>query len=129
MLTPGPLKRRVKYWQRRLNLLHWELDILIVDEFEHIAGALASCGAADDYDRATLKFRRDIHEQDDRENVLDYAIIHELLHLHARDISETIEAILGSLGDEAGTAYRKRWDHEEEGLVDRLTRIVLDLHK
>lgn len=128
-LTLGPLTKRVTYWQKIMNLGHWDIEVKLIDRFEHNAACLASCWADANYDRATLTFIKTLVEESETPDPLDLTIVHELLHIHGRDLEEVLQGALGSLGEPERDAIRGRWTHEDEGFVYRVSNIIVNLNK
>ena len=123
MITLGKLKPRAKFWIKRLGLEHWDIDFYVVDEIEDNPDAAAQCSPEDSYDKATILIKRDADEE------LDYLLVHELLHIHFRDLDQTAQGMMGVLGFLLAEGYRKRWTHEEEGLIHRLTLLLMHLNE
>lgn len=122
MITLGTLKSRAKFWIKRLGLEHWDIEFYLVDEIEDMPDARASCQPDDSYDHAEIKIVRTADN-------LDYLLVHELLHVHFRDLDQVAQGLMGLLGWVLADGHRKRWTHEEEGLIHRLTLLLLHLNE
>jgi hypothetical protein len=65
----------VRYWQKRLRLSHWDLDIKVIPGGKGIAGSCA-------FDPTNLSATITVTtQQQDLTDLMD-SIIHELMHLH-----------------------------------------------
>lgn len=129
-MTSAEITKRGRYWAERLNLSHWDIDVVMADQLSK-PDTVAECYPSDDYDSATILLHQHLEMMSDQEpeDALDYTLIHELLHCHLRGCDQTVEGMLGVLGPLAGNGHRLRWSHEEEGLIDRLAQAILVLDK
>ncbi len=118
---------RGAYWTGVLNLDHWRIDVEVVDELDN-PDALASCAPDDSYDSAKIRVRADLDDHRGDDQTLDYIIVHELLHVYLRNLDETFQAAVGSLGM-MGDGHRSRWRHEEENMIDRLAHCIVNLNQ
>lgn len=124
-MTTAQLVKRVTFWQKKLGLDHWDIEVEVV-ESPHASGnsnlATAACWSSDTYDNAKIEIREDYAEWELED--LDQTIIHELMHIVTRDIDRTARLLREEIGASAWNLYSAVWDREIEGLVDRLAKIV-----
>lgn len=128
-MTQRQLENRVKFWQKKLGSLglgHWQFTIEIVDEPEGRPGSLAAISHSPYYDCATIQFRRD-HLDTATQYQIDRSIVHELMHAVHRDYDDAIHSVCDRLPADMVEAWHHRLDHEEEGVVDRCARAMVDL--
>jgi hypothetical protein len=133
-LSVPQLKKRVRYWQQRLEplgLRHWDVIVEVVedDELEHGDSSEAEVTPSLLYDTARIQFRRGHQEGVDGTRDIDSLIVHELLHLIFRDYESVIDMVIQELGVTAKELTEKRLDHEIEGIIERLARTILALHR
>lgn len=125
-MTPAYLRRCVKTWQKRLALDHFALEIEL-DEPPEEADSLASMSISDQYDIAYIRFRGDWPEHD--VEMLNRLVVHELLHIVFRDIDSSVHSLLcsGFMGRDAQHLWADRFNHAEEGAIDRLAWRFVEL--
>lgn len=122
-MTRRRLETIAKVWQRRLKLEHWEL---VVDWSEPCEdGYLAVASRSDMYDTALIRVRDDFAKWSERK--ANEIVVHELLHLHERDLCEAISDATSTLNKQAGRIVRAVMQREREGLVDRLSMILVEI--
>lgn len=133
MEHPGleTLGKRLDYWQRvcwPLGIQHWRINLDIVEETHGGPNAAASVRPADSYDTADLEFRASyIEEASDYE--IDCTIVHELMHIVMRDIDATVESVETWMPHATHVDFNERYCHEQEGLIDRAARAIVEAHK
>lgn len=120
-VTLAALKKRVAFWQAKLNLSHWHIEVKIVEKPEEHDDAAACVLRAASYDLAELQMAEETLRTHDAEE-LDIVICHELMHIHMRDLDEVSLFALERLPTKHQEGYHARLMHEQEGLVDRLAR-------
>lgn len=125
------LKKRVEFWQAKLAELgvsHWRMDSLsIVDECPSGPHAAASVNYPDDYDSFELQFKRE-HLKYASKQRIDEDIVHELLHLTWRDMEEATECVETWMPKATYADWDERVRHEQEGLIERMARLIVRLH-
>lgn len=130
-MTQRQLLKRVKFWQRTLvdlGLQHWRIeDCEIVDETSHGPTAAASVGTSKQYASVWFQFRREFLSEAPPEK-LDETIIHEWLHVFLRDLEEAKDGAQSWLPDASWTDFEERYDHETEGVVEAMARLIVRLH-
>jgi len=114
----------IEYWVETLGLQHWEFTVEVVSEFDDGVDAEASCAAHAYYDQATLRFNKRLKGSE-----IDYCVVHELVHALMRDYDEAADDALQYLGYNIGRGFALRVNATKENLVDRVTRILLELGK
>lgn len=129
-MTEAALQRRVQFWIKKLaplGLGHWEIDVEVLDNIEHDAKGTcrAQIKSSPMYDEATIEFNKAFVNSPD----IDYLIVHELLHAVMRDLDAAIHGLCGIVSRDAAVAFDLRVDHEEEGVIDRVARSIVNLAK
>lgn len=117
------MERTIRTWQSRLKLDHW--NIKVDWDKPSAEGYDAECTRSDQYDSATLTFDSKFTKWD-----VEFAtrtVVHELLHLHERDLSEAVKVIEVLVGKPSYQMIHERILHEREGLVDRLAWILVEI--
>lgn len=114
------IEQTVRAWQTRLGLDGWTIAIAFAEIPDNSYSQIAP---EDDYDRATLTISPSHINW--TQPFANQTIVHELLHLLVRDIDVMVEDAREQLHPQASAQIEKRYEHEIEGLVDRLaSRIV-----
>lgn len=129
-LTEQQLWARVVKWQQRLlplGVAHFRIDSVdLVDECTD-PDAAAGVTISDLYD--SVKFEFDKQElAASTEQKLDERIIHEWLHVAWRDYDHAIAAQWRWLPEVSRADYEEAINHEYEGLIDRLARVIYALY-
>ena len=122
-MTPAALEKRLRFWQRALKLDHWTIAFEVVDECSTGPEASACVFRSNDYDTADVQVRADVADKSGFE--LDITIVHELLHILFRDYDEAVNDILSRLHDADHPVSKARMAHENEGVIDRLARLLV----
>lgn len=122
-ITRLELERILRVWQERLRLTHWAIEIdwgMPLDDDEANAEILIE----DFYDAAKVRIANGFPAWS-----ADWAnkvIVHELLHVVCRDMDELVKAVKVIVPDErAHDLFADRYNHEAEGVVDRLAITVV----
>lgn len=123
MLTAAYLRKTVAVWQRRLGLQTWDLVVNLGDPCSQDADA--STWRSNTYERAEMKF--DPGWRSWSAVFLNRIVVHELMHLVTRDIDELVKDAEDQMHRDAGSMLRRRYDHEIEGLVDRLAFRLVEI--
>ena len=129
-MTPGKLRSRVAYWQKALAPLgvgHWKITVDIVDEPEGRRGSDAGVFIPSHYDHADMQVRR-AHVEDCTQEELDCTIVHELVHLAMRDLRSVVDSASCRLSPSAEAMFDENFDHEMEGITDRVARALVAAH-
>jgi hypothetical protein len=75
------------------------------------------------YESATISFNADDwRDWDDAKAAR--VVAHELLHLVGRDLAVTVRDLIDELPKAARPLARERWEHEYEGVTERLARVL-----
>jgi hypothetical protein len=120
-VTRSEMERIVRWWQPRLGLTHWKLDIewapLTEDEDEKPPHA--SMWRARDYEegRLTLDERQTVDWDRCRANTV---VVHELLHLVTRETEYVLDLIDSHLHRDSQELVERAHRHAVEGAVDRI---------
>jgi hypothetical protein len=122
-ITRKQVERTLRVWQTRLGLQTWDIKI----DWEKSAGddINASTYRLNTYDRATLCF--DTAYVNWSKEFLNQTVVHELLHLVTRDLDRVFADFEISAHPEAYRVLDKRYDHEIEGVVDRLANRIVEI--
>lgn len=122
-MTRARLERTVRVWQRRLGLERWDVEINWDEACDEDANA--ATWRSSFYDRATIRWAEEWREWSPRK-ANEYAV-HELLHLHLRDVDVVIGALEGQLHRDSYSLVDGRYEHEVEGLIERLTYRLIEI--
>ena len=79
MLTQAQIEIAIVEWQKRLNLLHWEINA-IWDEVPNSQDSVAVINIIEGRDIANIRFTHNILDYEVKK--VNHAIAHELLHVH-----------------------------------------------
>ena len=122
-MTRPQIDKLVAKWQRRLKLDHWDIKVdwskPAKDE------SFATTWRMNSYDRAEIYFDPAFTTWD--AVFTEKTIVHELLHLVTRDLDRVLGDVDGMIHPEAFRAVDKRYEHEIEGVVDRLAAILVEV--
>ncbi len=121
-MTRAQVEKIVTVWQGRLKLSQWSVKV----DFDKPANASNDAQVSIDnhYDNATVLLSS--AWADWTREYTNLTLVHELLHLHERDVEEAIRSVEGLVGRPAYTLYWDRYKHEREGLVDRLAAVLVE---
>jgi hypothetical protein len=122
-VTKRQVEQLVTDWQQRLGLDRWKITHLWDVPAPKVTNAIIN--RSHQYDTASLRLARGWETWP--EFKLETTIVHELLHLHFRDIDQSIEAVKGTLHPDAWTMVNARYEHEVEGLIDRLAHRLVEI--
>lgn len=129
-MTKGQIERAVKVWQQRLGLDGWDVGVSWVKD------PVTGIGCSDDADmttwRASTYDRAVIYPSVEKfgswpDDMTNRLVVHELLHLSTRDVDQVVASIEGQVHPDVYRMIDKRYDHEIEGLVDRLAYRLVEL--
>lgn len=126
-MTEGALRKRVAYWQKRMNLDHWTLNVEAVEVCDGVPGSLAAVRPSPYYDYARVQITHEAMAQEKRD--LDITICHELCHIMFRDLDQAVHSVCGDLASAVEEMFHDRVEHATEGAVDRFARIIVDLDR
>lgn len=116
-MTQKQIEKILEEWKAKLNLNHWLI------EFDYKSPCTESYVDAEshyllDYDKATIRLNPDWAVWDQKHT--EQIVVHELLHLHFRDLTNTVDSLDAKLGQETRDIFNHRWNHEIEGVCERL---------
>lgn len=122
-MTEARLTRIVRVWVKRLNLSGWAVSI----NFDEPASsdADATTWRSNSYDRAQIRVAPEWRTWSPE--TANRLMVHELLHLCTRDIDRVVASVEPELMPQAWKLLDDRYDHEIEGLVDRLSTVFVDI--
>lgn len=118
------LVRRLDHW-RELIAPEWRIT-LVDDRPEDLDGNLdanAACTADDHYLHADIWINPDYLEEASSAR-LDVTLIHELVHLHFRDLRGLIDSLEPTLGKPVLELALEQFNAAEERAIDRLARVI-----
>lgn len=120
-MTARRLRELVARYQRRLGLLHWTIEVDLDTELQGTRNAEVRWAWS--YDSAVVVL--DAGEWPGWSP--DYAeriVAHELLHVLTRDLCVAASEAADCLPKAARKVVKDRWDHELEGVVERLAAVL-----
>lgn len=122
-MTKRQVEQLVADWQQRLGLERWK--IAFAWDRPTSSAVHAVIHRDDQYDTAILRLSK-VWETWSEEK-LAMVIAHELLHLHFRDVDRTIASVKDTLHPDAWSMVNARYEHEVEGLIDRLAHRLVEI--
>lgn len=122
-MTGEKLLELAGHWQDFLGLSHWNIWVDFNEPCPE--GIDAHIWRTHWYDTATLHLATDWGDWDDQKT--NELIAHELLHLHCRDLDRAWDSVEEHVSSKVWKALDSRYQHEVEGLVDRLARKFVEL--
>lgn len=119
-------RERVDYWIDQFGLENWRTTVKIgdVDPGDH--HATASVDTSEFYEEANFHFTTKLLSESVSE--IDSVICHELTHVLLRDVQASVTAATNTMSREAGSVAFERFDHAQEGAVDKIARIIARGH-
>ena len=122
-MTKRQVEALVRDWKKRLKLDHW--DIKVDWSRSPREDCYATTTRRTQYDIAELLF--DSEYATWTEDFTAKLVVHELLHIVTRDLDRVIADVEEVMHLETFRLLDKRYEHEIEGVVDRLATILVDL--
>lgn len=122
-MTNKQVEQLVADWQVRLGLERWKITFAWDRPTSSATNAIIHRDAM--YDAAILRLSKTWATW--TPDKLAAVLVHELLHLHFRDIDQSIEAVKSTLHPDAWTMVNSRYEHEVEGLIDRLAHRLVEI--
>jgi hypothetical protein len=107
-------------WQTRLGLDHWKIEVKWDKPASEDQDARVEM--EDWYDTCTMHLASEWREWNVQK--AQAIVVHELLHLVFRDLGGAVEAVHALLGSEAKVLADARFQHEVEGVVERLAQVL-----
>jgi hypothetical protein len=130
-LNTDELTELIEDWQDKLGtlgILHWRIkEVTIGPSPPGGENANASVWSSSSYDTCEFYFKDSYIEEATQQDV-EETIIHEWLHVAWRDMDRASEAGASWFTQAAWDDWSARFDHEREGLIDRLSRAFYELH-
>lgn len=124
-MTENQLRKRIIYWKRKLGLHDWEFDIAIAPNPGGNGDAEAVVSSHHHYESASITYR-DTFTKWDQEK-LDRITVHELLHVKMRDLDEVHSSVYDYLAPGVASMFKDQFEHEEEGHIEWLARLIVQL--
>lgn len=124
-MTREQLAQVAEQWRARL-LPEWR--VVLVDSAEGFDGAsdddyYAICETKNDYTEIRVHFTDESLARSYEEVVV--TLVHEMLHALTRPWRQQIDSVACTMGSDAYRALSNARSHEEEQLVDRLSRVLV----
>lgn len=111
---------------RQLVIPEWRVILANQPPPDHDTDdAWATSQSMEDYDQITIHFSDECLERADATIIT--TIVHELLHGAFRDMRGLIDRLCGQIHRDAWQVWNAQRVHEEERLVDRLSRTIAAL--
>lgn len=130
-ITTTQLARRIERWQKILAPLgvgHFRVEqVSIADETPSHCGANATAQLYRHYDSVQFWFTHDFLD-DVTEQRLNEVIIHEWMHVAFRDYEDATDQAESWMSPQAAKDFSDRVEHEQEGLIERLARLIYALY-
>jgi hypothetical protein len=126
-VTIGTLRKLVRKWQKILTPMgvgHWDVRSLEIVESEEFL-ARASCSTQ--YDQVYFQFAKDYLEEAPTDRI-EKTIIHEWLHVAWRDYEQVEVDAREQFAPVVEDLMKSRFDHEREGLIQRLAETIFVVH-
>jgi hypothetical protein len=134
-ITPIELAERVELWQNRLAPLgvnHFRIECITygsppVERLSSGGRIKATASVETDYDSVYFLFNDEEVEQMTPRK-LDETIVHEWMHVATRDLAELQSRLETWMPAATFEDYHDGYKHIEEGLIDRLARLIVSLY-
>lgn len=130
-ITSIQLAQRIQRWQKQLEILgigHFRIDsVNVADTTPSGPSAKASVTMSGHYDYCTFWFTHETLD-DCTPSELDELIVHEWLHVAFRDFEAAFHAVEKWMPAPTYEDWNDRVEHESEGVVDRLAKLIVALH-
>ena len=123
-LSRDELERILAVWQHRLRLDHWRIEIawdrpLDDDDAEGEVQCAEHC------DSATVRLATGCTGWTRAR--ASAVVVHELVHVVCRDMDALVDAAKLAMGDQTHVLFADRYEHETEGVVERLATVLAEL--
>lgn len=122
-MTRRQIEKLVYRWQRKLKLDHWEIEIKWSEA--PTPGSYATTWRMNQYDRAEIYVSPEFTTW--TADFAERTMVHELLHLVTRDLDRVLGDAEGFLPKTAFRWIDKRYEHEVEGVIDRLATVLVEV--
>jgi hypothetical protein len=125
-MTEQDLRELVARWVARLGLERWRVDLVFDPERPAEVGCDANAWRSDHYERAEIFLHPAWRQWEP--DFAEATIVHELLHLHLRDVEEAMLPAVAELAHpHAVKVLRDRIEHELEQAIDVLAHRLVAL--
>lgn len=122
-MTREQIEALFRSWAPRLRLGHWTITFDWTKPSPK--GTWAAVTFEDSYDVAIVRVGAE-HDTWDP-TVGEQVVVHELMHLVMRDAQRAVELTHKLLEPQARRLARVQFDHELEGVVDRMATVLVDI--
>lgn len=125
------LAKRIEAWQKRvpeLGVSHFRFTLTLDDNVPGSPHASAAAVTPSDYDNVEFHFAYGFLE-DATDERIDEVIVHEWVHVAMRDLDHTLHAVEKWMPEATYADFEETVDHEREGLVDRLAKLIYRLNE
>lgn len=122
-MTRPQFEKALREWQRRLGLDAWDIAVEWDEKANEDSDATTWRSA--DYDRATIRLDSGWAKWTDA--FTHRIIVHELVHLLTRDIDEAFKLLKRHVSEAVWAVSDDVYEHEIEGLCDRLSYRLVEL--
>jgi len=124
-MTPAALEKRLRRLQKAFKLEHWVITLKVVERCAGDNEDAAACVLrSGDYDMAEIQVTQATLATHTPEEI-DVTLSHELMHIHFRDLDEVTGWAMSRLEEKDRIAFHAWMAHEQEGVVDRMARVVV----
>lgn len=123
-LTHDQFEAMVETWASRLRLNHWQIALdwdVVLDPND----AWAEVKPSKHFDDATIRLASNCATW--TQDFANRTIVHELLHLHFRDLEQAMESLADHMAPATFDIWKDRAVHENEGMIDRMAALLVDL--
>lgn len=124
-MTAKQLESRLRYWKRKLGLHDWEFEIQITAHPNGKDGSDACVHTHNHYESAIIELLDEFEDWDKTKT--DRVIVHELLHIRMRNLDTAISSVYDYLAPAPCNMHHERVEHETEGYVEWLARLIVEL--
>lgn len=123
-MTRGYIEQLFYHWSEKLYLTHWTFQFKWDDALDE-PDMEAQVDRSGFYDYVNIRIHPDFHKWD--QQYANKTVVHELYHLLFRDMDSCVDSVETFLPKKLWEMWELRYEHEVEGLVDRLATITVDL--
>ena len=122
-MTRARIVRLIERHARQLKLTAWKIEVDLSTKLPGEQDAEVRWDWS--YDNATVVLAADKWPAWD-EAYARKVIVHELLHIVTRDLCVCVAEVSVTLPKAAQRLARDRWEHELEGVIERLAVVLVD---
>lgn len=136
-MTKDGIVDLLEKWQARLNMEHWRIAVVVKEEVltANKPVFMKMC-RSEFYERGTLEvsvyaldpvnlpdsIERDLFQTSavTHEEYVEESVVHELLHLQLRDLTEAADLVRDQLAPHVADVWDAAWRRAEEATVERM---------